>query len=390
MVVVGVNYIYFFYIFPRFERVQKRKEKKVQLNAAEALLDLSELPSSITDSTDTADEDEGGEITLDNMRQEYQRLLSENMALKQRVNDLEISQCSFQDNEAKVQFYTGLPSFVTLMAVFSFISEDLSQGTMSKLSKFQKYIMVLMKPRLNLPVQDLAYRFGVSATCVSKTFKTTLHVMYVKLRKFILWPTREELRKTMPLSFREHFGVKVVCIIDCFELFSERPKNLLARAQTWSNYKHMNTVKYLIGVCPQGVVSFISKGWGGRTSDKHITEKSGFLDKLLPGDVVLADRGFDVRDSVGLMCAEVKIPAFTRGKKQLSACDVETTRKIAHSRVHVERLIGLVKNKYSILQKGKLPIDILMSEDDGAPSIDKIVTVSCVLSNFCESIVPFS
>ena len=63
-------------------------------------------------------------------------------------------------------------------------------------------------------------------------------------------------------------------------------------------------------------MSFLSKGWGGRVTDKHMTENCDLLNKLLPGDIVLADRRFDIQDSVGLHCAEVKIPAFTRGKKK--------------------------------------------------------------------------
>ena len=70
---------------------------------------------------------------------------------------------------------------------------------------------------------------------------------------------------------------------------TKRPSSLIARAMTWSNCKHHNTVKFLIGVTPQGVISFISKAWGGRVSDKYLTENSGLLRKLLPGDIVFAD-----------------------------------------------------------------------------------------------------
>ena len=166
-------------------------------------------------------------------------------------------------------------------------------------------------------------------------------------------------------------------IIDCFEIFLDRPLYPLARTQTFSSYKHHNTVKYLIGITPQGTVSFISEGWGGRVSDKHLTENSGLLDHLTPGDVILADRGFDIQESVGLFCSTTKIPAFTKGKKQLSGIEVEQTRRIAN-----------IRKKCSILGATQ-PIDFVSVRNGDVTTLDKIVTICCALVNICDSVVPF-
>ena len=122
----------------------------------------------------------------------------------------------------------------------------------------------------------------------------------------------------------------------------ERTSNLKARAQICSHSKHKRTLEYLIGITPQGAVAFISKGWGGGFRDRHVTENSGLLHKRLPADLMLADCGFDTRDSVGLMSAAVKIPVFTRVRCLLDANHVKETQQIAHLRVHVDRVIGCV------------------------------------------------
>ena len=93
-------------------------------------------------------------------------------------------------------------------------------------------------------------------------------------------------------------------------------------------------------MCPQGLTTFVSKTWGGRVSDKHLTLNSGFLNKLLPGDIVLADRGFDIGEDVARTQASLEIPAFTRGRDQLSPKDIEDTRQLANVRIHIERVIG--------------------------------------------------
>ena len=79
---------------------------------------------------------------------------------------------------------------------------------------------------------------------------------------------------------------------------------------------------------------------------------------LLPGDTILADRGFDIQEPVGFYCARVRIPSFTKGKKQLTGIEVEQTRHIANVRIHVERVIGVLHQKYTFLSKTQL-IDFL-------------------------------
>ena len=93
-------------------------------------------------------------------------------------------------------------------------------------------------------------------------------------------------------------------------------------------------------------------------SDKYLTENCGLLNQLLPGDVVLANRGFTIADSVSAMQAQLYLPAFTKGRDQLTAMEVEKSRTIANVCIHVERVIGSVRQKYNI-PGGPLPVEFV-------------------------------
>ena len=200
--------------------------------------------------------------------------------MEKKIKDLEskcISMNAIEDNENLVKFYTGLPDYDTLKAVFDLCCDCLpstAEHGSRKLTNHNEFLLTLMKLRLNLRNADLAFRFGVAESTVSKIIHKWLNILYISLKFLIRWPTREEVRATLPECFRSKF-CKAVVIIDCTEIFIERATNLLARSQTWSNYKSHNTIKYLIGITPQGTVSFISNAWGGRVSDKQITQECG-------------------------------------------------------------------------------------------------------------------
>ena len=113
------------------------------------------------------------------------------------------------------------------------------------------------------------------------------------------------------------------------------------------NYKHNNTL-YLIGITPAGAISFLFLGWGGRVSDKQITKKSDFFN--------------------------------SKGKKQLSGGEVDTSKQLSSVRIHMKRVIGRIK-KFRLLQT-TLPltqVDLL----------DHIMVTVCGLVNINNSVVPF-
>jgi hypothetical protein len=68
---------------------------------------------------------------------------------------------------------------------------------------------------------------------------------------------------------------------------------------------------------------------------------------------------------------------------------VEETRKIASVRIHVERVIGLVRRKYQILQSRAMPKEhMAVKPGETMALIDKIGVICCALTNLSNSIVP--
>lgn len=292
---------------------------------------------------------------------------------------------SFKNNDEKTRYYTGLTEYVTLETIYKFVEPHLKHSNNNVLTKSQMLILCLMKIRLGLQFTDLAYRFNVSTQTVSRTFYHVINILYIKLKGLISRPEAEEVKRTMPKAFQKNFGNRVAHILDATEIFIEKPSNPQTAIQCFSFYKNHHTIKFLLSIVPQGVIEFKSDAYGGRASDDFITAHSGYFDLLDPHDLVLADKGFTLKECFEIRRASLETPAFVCNKEQLHPIDVERTRKVANVRVHVERVIGLLKRKYLIFHQ-IIPMSMLCKQGKDVSAIDKIMTICCALCNLCPSV----
>lgn len=182
---------------------------------------------------------------------------------------------------------------------------------------------------------ELAYDFGISESTATRYFKEADVKISPLMKELIIWPGNMKIEKQLPIGFRARFG-KVQSIIDCIEIEINTPTNPVHQAMTWSEYKKANTLKYLISSTPDGIINFVSTGYGRRTTDQVIVQNCGYLNLLQPGMVVMADRGFKNIDKllVERKCMLVRPPSVSSESK-LTKGDVICTRRIASLRIHI-------------------------------------------------------
>lgn len=150
-------------------------------------------------------------------------------------DDVEKKTLSFQNlkgDDRCTKLYTGFPNFETLSAELSVTSTKVKKRR-TKLPKEDELLLTLVKLRRNLAMMDLAYRFNISQSSVTNIFLAWLGALYTSLGGLVKCPETEECQ--LPEVFQNEVFRKVKCVIDCTEIFIERPSNLKARAQTYSN-----------------------------------------------------------------------------------------------------------------------------------------------------------
>ena len=193
------------------------------------------------------------------------------------------------------------------------------------------------------------------------------------LSAFVYMPDIEHILGTTPHTFREFknlFG-----IIDCSEIFIETSKDLEMQSTTWSEYKHHNTVKFLICVAPNSGITLISKAYTGRLSDKKISLESGFLDHIPQFTTIMAGKGFNLIDECTARNIYFDVPPGKKGITQMTPAQLSKTSSIAKVRILVEQVIRRLKT-FRILSN-EVPISLL-------EHINAMLIVCATIRNFKE------
>ena len=324
-----------------------------------------------------------------------QRHESEINDLNQQLLRSRFSLQRFKDSDSDIEFYTGFSSYSKFKDFFDFLSpacqklryvgsnngnvqseQQQKRGKKRSLTPEEELFMVLSRLRCGLLEKDLANRYCISVSQVSNIWITWISFIHQRLKSISIWPSRALVNQNMPSSIKERYPQTRV-IVDCTEIFIEMPTAPATQSATFSTYKHHNTAKGLIGISPAGTLSFVSELYAGRTSDRELTNDCGILNLLEPGDVIMADRGFNIDDDLpkGI---KANIPPFLNGSAQLSHSDEVKTRRIARKRIHVERATEKIKN-FRILQQ-VIPLSM-------AADVNKIWAICCYLSLFFKPLV---
>lgn len=244
----------------------------------------------------------------------------------------------------------------------------------------QNIMLCLMRIKLNRTFSQLADDFDLSVTQASSLFFNKMPRIVEVLSPFIQQFPTKSIKQNLPIAFRHKFN-KVTCIIDCLEIEIQKPKKAMYQALTWSEYKKTNTIKYLIACTPDGVVSFVSKGYAGRISDVNIVENSKFLDSLPPNACILADRGFkNIAHYLSLKGFTLMRPPSVSSGCKLSKAEARLTKQIASLRIHVERVIRRVREfgmlkMHSVVNSNLIGMLVLC------------ITTACALINLQDSLI---
>lgn len=284
--------------------------------------------------------------------------------------DIFVSFSTSITESSQLNTLTGISNFELLTTLEKLVVKFYPGARCTKLTVKDRIILTFMKIKMALKWKVLSFLFKITQSRVRAIFNCYVSYLANILKSQIRWPSQSECEMNMPLCFDSFESVRV--ILDCTEIPLQKPSCLCCRIRTYSHYKGGQTIKIMVGVSPAGLITFISKCFGGRASDKAIFESSSVINLLSHGDSIVVDKGFLIDNICFQKQVTIIRPHFLRSKSQFSKEEAQTNVLISKARVHVERVNQRIKT-FDIF-KCPLPWNLVNK-------IDGIFTIVCAMVN---------
>ncbi|CAB1350362.1 unnamed protein product [Coregonus sp. 'balchen'] len=248
------------------------------------------------------------------MSLEHNEELSVEIArLRNQIEEITISSnfCleRFAGSDDDIRFFTRFASHAHLMAFWKQIEpatckiirvtrarsvaktdEVPHTGNAMVLQPIDTFFLFINYLSLGLMQKDLAHRFKIHQSTVSHIINTWANFLYTVLGAVGIWLDEETVKSHMPEVFQGYTDTQI--ILDCTEIHCQTPSSLLLQSEVFSNYKSHCTFKGLIGMAPNGAVTFVSSLYEDAISDKEILKQSGIVAILNPSMAIMVDKGF--------------------------------------------------------------------------------------------------
>ena len=333
-------------LFPSERNDSQKKKKKVKSSEVNDVMTIiaaavQSSEETLNVSTSTSTEQIILEAELDLTKQELNYHQEAKQYLRTHYSVLVLS-------PEVIRMETGLPTkeiFNIVVDHTAKVKDSISYYAGWKVESiaFEDQIFItLMKLRQNYTNLHLAQLFSCSVGTISNIVTTFVHILHKLFFEDIMTtiPSRNKNKVCSPSSFSQYSSCRIV--IDCTDIEVATPSLMSQQNATYSSYRGMNSFKVLTGVAPNGVLTYISSLYPGSISDKEIVQQSGLLNHLVPGDLILADKGFLIQDIVP-SGVSVNIPPFLEHGK-FTESEVKVTKSIARCRIHVERANARLKD----------------------------------------------
>lgn len=272
---------------------------------------------------------------------------------------------SVKGDDKQLKCLTGLR-----LLVFDWLVSQVEakiERVLHELTPRDHLLLTLMKLKLGLCDTDLAYRFGIAESSVTRICQKWLPALAVLLNPLIIWPNARVTTKCKPGFFKGKFR-KCRCIIDCPEFVVERFVS--------DEIKQQSVVKYFASITPAGAVSFLSPGFSNAIPDARIIQESGFAQLVEPQDEILANRQIQIQDELASRGAVLHVAEPNTGRP-MSKRDIERPSTLIWTHV---RQVSEWWKEFDLLRK--------VIQAPYADLLNEILIVCAVLTNVNVSLAP--